>query len=92
MGVNVGAVVPVVPVVSPSSETSLSLSFFTRIAAATNKEPKSEIFKVKMSTTALLQSTESALFAHYQISHTPPHPVTHMVASNMQIALVLANK
>ena len=45
-----------------------------------------------MSSTALLQSTESALFAHYQISHAPPHPVTHMVASNMQIALVLANK
>ena len=45
-----------------------------------------------MSTTAVLQSTESALFVRNRISHAPPHPVTHMVASNMQIALVLANK
>ena len=46
-------------------------------------------------TTPLLQSTLSSsapIFSRQRISHSPPHPVTHLVTSNLQVCLVLANK
>ncbi len=46
-------------------------------------------------TTPVLQSaltSDGPIFRHQRVSHNPPHPVTHLATSNLQVVLVLANK
>ncbi len=46
-------------------------------------------------TTPLLHSalaSDRPLFSRQRVSHQPPHPVTHLATSNLQVILVLANK
>ena len=37
-------------------------------------------------------AAEKPIFTRAKINHVPPHPVTHLIASNRRIILVLANK
>ena len=37
-------------------------------------------------------ATDKPIFTRAKINHVPPHPVTHLIASNRRIILVLANK
>ena len=37
-------------------------------------------------------AADKPIFTRAKINHIPPHPVTHLIASNQRIILVLANK
>ena len=37
-------------------------------------------------------AADKPIFTRAKINHIPPHPVTHLIASNRRIILVLANK
>lgn len=52
-----------------------------------------DIRDVLKSTTRMLhEKLEKPIFLRRKVAHTPPHPVTHLVAANRRIVLVLANK